>query len=299
MLEGMPGVRIMAPELEGIRGWLNSRPLTIAGLRGKVVLIDFWTYSCINCLRTIPHLKRWQEKYGAKGLVVIGVHTPEFGFEREKGNVERAVKELGIGYPVALDSDMKTWLAFDNNYWPAEYLIDREGYVTHLHFGEGGYTETERAIGEALGVTMKAEDVPAGAYMFDQSPETYAGLAKNDGLGSGLACDRKGCRYADPGGHEPDVIYPDGGWEQEKEYLELKDAPGRLSYRFNAREANVVMAPVEGPVKVDVSVDGKKTASVTVDHPDMYTVFRAREYGDRELVLAFSGKARVYCYTFG
>ena len=299
MLEGIPGIRIKSPELKAIRGWLNSNPLTIATMKGKVVLVDFWTYTCVNCLRTIPYLKRWHEKYADKGLVIIGVHTPEFGFEGEFENVEGAVKRLGIKYPVALDSDMRTWRAFDNDNWPAEYLIDKEGYVAYLHFGEGGYTETERAIQEQLGISVPEEkEAPAG-YMFDQSPETYAGFRKNDGLGSGLACDRKGCRYVDPGGHDPDTIYPDGDWEQEKDHLELKKAPGKLSYRFNAREVSVVMAPVDGPVKADVSVDGKVIGSVTVDRPDTYTVFKATDYGERELVLSFQGKVRVFVYTFG
>jgi len=299
MLEGMPGIRLKSPEITGIRGWINSKPLTIATLKGKVVLVDFWTYSCINCIRTIPYLNKWHEKYSGRGLVIIGVHTPEFAFEGEFENVEAAVKRLGIKYPVALDSDMRTWMSFDNNYWPAKYLIDDEGCVAYLHFGEGGYTETERAIQDQLGISMKEEAGSAPGYMFDQSPETYAGFEKNDGLGSGLACTKAGCRYVDNGGHDPNIIYPDGEWEQERQYLELRKAPGRLSYRFNAREVNVVMAPADGPVKAEVSVNGEAVGSVTVGRPDMYTVFRDKRYSDRELVLTFDGKVRVYAYTFG
>jgi len=146
---------------------------------------------------------------------------------------------------------------------------------------------------------VKEEAESSAGYMFDQSPETYAGFGKNDGLGSGLACTKAGCRYVDSGGHDPNIIYPDGEWEQEKEYLELKKGQGKLSYRFNAREANVVMAPVGGPVKAEVSVNGEAVGSVAVDRPDMYTVFNGKRYSDRELVLTFDGKVRVYAYTFG
>ncbi|CAN5839165.1 hypothetical protein BH11PSE3_BH11PSE3_04950 [soil metagenome] len=135
-----------APELVGIEDWLNSNALSIAGLRGKVVLIDFWTYSCINCLRTLPYVSRWYDKFKDRGLVVIGVHTPEFGFEKATRNVQRAIDRFGIRYPVAQDNQYSTWRAFDNQYWPAIYLIDRRGHVVLKHAGEGSYQETERAI---------------------------------------------------------------------------------------------------------------------------------------------------------
>jgi thiol-disulfide isomerase/thioredoxin len=294
--------KIMAPEFQGIRAWLNTKPLTMAGLRGKVVLVDFWTYTCVNCLRTLPHVKKWHEKYAKKGLVIVGVHTPEFGFEKDVANVEKAMKQAGIGYPVAVDSDMGTWNAYANRYWPAKYLIDKDGYIVYIHFGEGGYEQTEKAIQAQLHVRAKAEAAKAPRYIFDQSPETYAGVSKSYGLGSGMACDSGGCDvYIDSGKHERNTIYPNGRWVQENDFLELKKEPGQLSYMFNAREVNMVMEPVGAPVNADVLIDGKKIASIRIDGPRMYNVFRDKKgnYGERELEVVFHGFVRVYAYTFG
>jgi thiol-disulfide isomerase/thioredoxin len=296
MVEG----RIKAPELEGITAWLNSSPLTLESLKGRVVLLDFWTYTCVNCLRALPHVKKLHEKYAAKGLAVIGIHSPEFDFEKEEANVREAVKALGIKYPVALDSGMQTWNAYDNSCWPAQYVIDREGNIAYVNFGEGNQAETSRMVQKLLGIRPKAEKEKARSYLFDQSPETYAGFSRNQGLGSGLACDESGCDvYVDLDGHLPNVIYPHGRWVQEGEYLELKKAPGKLAYRFNAREANMVMAPVGEPVRAEIFVGGKKAGKVTVGRPGTYVVFAASEYGDRELEVVFYGPVRVYAYTFG
>ncbi len=292
--------RVRAAEFAGIKAWINSKPLRIEGLRGKVVLVDFWTFSCINCLRTIPHLKRWHAKYKSKGLVIVGVHTPEFEFEKDPEKVKEAVKKLGITYPVAMDNAMETWEAYDNHYWPAKFLVDKDGFVSYVHFGEGNYAQTEMAIQMALGIKRVVDKDESTAYMFDQSPETYAGFGRNFGLGSGLVCDKSGCNvYVDPGDHVLNTVYPEGQWVQEKEYIELKKAPGSVSYRFNAREANVVMSPVDRKVKADVYIDGRKTQTVTVEESTMYNVFRDKRYGEHEMKLVFSGKARVYVYTFG
>ena len=146
-----------APELAGIEGWLNSEPMTLSQLKGKVVLVDFWTYSCINCLRTLPYITRWYDKFRDRGLVVIGVHTPEFGYEKSVRNVQTAIKRNGISYPVAQDNQYATWKAFDNEYWPAVYLIDRRGYVMLKHVGEGSYEETEQAINTLLNSNAEAD----------------------------------------------------------------------------------------------------------------------------------------------
>ena len=292
--------RVRAPNLSGIKAWINSKSLELEKLRGRTVLIDFWTFSCINCMRTLPYVKKWHEKYADKGLVVIGVASPEFEFEGEPENVKKAVKELGIKYPVAVDSDMKTWNAFDNHYWPAKYLIDKDGYIAYVHFGEGSYNETEMAIQKELGLKKKLEKEEFPGYLFDQSPETYAGFGRNFGLGSGLVCDRNGCNvYVDPGNHVQNVIYPHGEWVQEKEYLELKKDLGVISYRFNAREVNIVMEPVGKPVHAEIHVNEKEAGKVTVDSPMMYSVFKDRKYGERELKVVFRGKVRVYAFTFG
>jgi len=292
-------VKVKAAELRGIKGWINSKPLSLEELKGKVVLVDFWTYTCINCLRSLPYLKRWHEKYAKKGLVIIGVHSPEFTFEKDVENVKKAVKELGIEYPVALDSDMKTWHAYDNHYWPAKFIIDREGFVQFVHFGEGNYAQTEMVLQILLGTKMKPEKEEHLSYMFDQSRETYTGFTRNFGLGSGLACDDKGCNiYIDPGDHASNIIYPHGQWTQESEYLELKKTPGKLSYRFNAREVNMIMEPL-GKAKADIFINEKKTRTIEIDAPGMYTIFTDKKYGERELSVIFHGKVRVYAYTFG
>ena len=171
-----------APEFAGVVGWINSKPLTLESLRGRVVLIDFWTYSCINCLRTFPYIKAWDERYRASGLTIVGVHTPEFAFERVPSNVRENTKRLGLKYPIALDSDFGTWNAWHNQYWPAKYLIDREGHVRLYHFGEGEYDETESAIRELL--ADQDADLPAAAGLADESPrglvtpESYLGHAR-------------------------------------------------------------------------------------------------------------------------
>src|SRR6185436_11210494 len=168
-----------APDIQGISAWINTAPLTMQELRGKVVLVDFWTYSCINCLRTLPYLKSWDARYRSKGLVILGVHSPEFGFEHSVGNVRAAVKRLGIRYPVALDNDFGTWNAYQNQYWPADYLIDRQGHVRYYHFGEGGYDTTDARIRTLL--AEKSAALPAAVRLPDPTPdalltpETYLG----------------------------------------------------------------------------------------------------------------------------
>jgi thiol-disulfide isomerase/thioredoxin len=292
--------RVRAPSFTGIKAWINTRPLDMEKLKGKVVLVDFWTFSCINCLRTMPYMKKWHEKYSDRGLVIIGVASPEFEFEGEPKNVREAAEKLGIKYPIAVDSDMKTWQAYDNHYWPAKYLIDKDGFITYVHFGEGSYSETEMAIQKELGIKKKVEKEEFPGYLFDQSPETYAGFGRNFGLGSGLVCDKSGCNvYVDPGDHVLNVIYPHGEWVQEKEYIELKKNIGVLSYRYNAREANMVMEPVGKPVDAEVFIDEKKVSDIRVDSSIMYKVHKDKKYGEHELKVIFKGKVKVYAFTFG
>ena len=292
-------LKIKAPELTGIKTWINSKPLKLSDLKGKLVIVDFWTYSCINCQRTLPYLKKWHQKYSKKGLVIIGVHSPEFSFEKDPKNVKKAVKELGIKYPVAVDSSMKTWSAFENTSWPAKYFI-KDGYIIYYRFGEGNYEEIEERIQKELGLSGKVEKEKYAGYMFDQSPETYAGFSKNQGLGSGLVCNKKGCnQYVDSGEHLPNTIYPDGRWDQEKEYLELKKEPGKLSYLFYAREVNIIAAPVGKAAKADILIDNKKQGSITISSPSMYTVYKKKKYETHDLSIVFKGKVRVFEFTFG
>jgi thiol-disulfide isomerase/thioredoxin len=265
------------PPLSGAVEWLNSPPLTAEGLRGKVVLIDFWTYSCINCLRSIPYVKAWAEKYKDHGLVVIGVHTPEFAFERKVSNVQAAVADLKIGYPVAIDSDYAIWRSFDNEYWPAHYFIDAQGRRRYHHFAEGHYDESERVIQLLLAeagdkgyspelVSVHASGAEAAPSMTEtQSPETYIGYSRAE-------------NFVSPGGAVKDVshVYATeaprldqwslaGDWTVGEEKATLNKEGGRIAYRFRARDLHLVLGSAdEGKeIRFRVTIDG---AAPGADH---------------------------------
>jgi cytochrome c biogenesis protein CcdA/thiol-disulfide isomerase/thioredoxin len=264
-------VEDLTPSLAGAQQWLNSDPLTIEGLKGKVVLVDFWTYSCINCLRAIPYVRAWAEKYRDHGLVVIGVHAPEFAFERNVDNVRKAIATLGIRYPVAIDNDYNIWRAFDNEYWPAHYFIDADGKVRHHHFGEGDYAESERVIQKLL-VDAGNKNVPTDIVSVNasgaeaasdkagvNSPETYVGYDRSD-------------RFVSPGGVAQDVSHtyaagePQlnewslvGKWTIGNERAQLDEPDGGIVYRFHARDLHLVLGPsAEGEkVRFRITIDGK------------------------------------------
>jgi cytochrome c biogenesis protein CcdA/thiol-disulfide isomerase/thioredoxin len=261
--------------LSGAVEWLNSPPLTADGLRGKVVLVDFWTYSCINCLRTIPYVWAWAEKYKDQGLVVIGVHTPEFAFEKKLGNVRNAVSELKIGYPVAVDNDYAIWRAFFNQYWPAHYFIDTQGRIRHHHFGEGDYEESERVIQQLLAeagkanvsadvVSVSASGAEAAPDMGNvRSPETYVGYerAENFVSAGGVVEDAR---------HVYTVTRPrlnewglSGDWTIGKESAVLNEKGGSIVYRFHARDLHLVLGPAADgrPVRFRVTIDGAAPGS--------------------------------------
>ncbi|MBN3725755.1 cytochrome c biogenesis protein DipZ [Burkholderia sp. Ac-20379] len=263
-----------APSLAGATQWLNSPPLTNASLRGKVVLVDFWTYSCINCLRTLPYVKAWARKYKNDGLVVIGVHAPEFAFERDIDNVKKATHDLGVTYPVAIDNGYSIWRAFNNEYWPAHYFIDAQGRVRYHHFGEGDYAESERAIQQLLVEAghPDAAQVPLGiegpaasgaqaaADSADmRSPETYVGYARADNFVSpgGQLHDREH-DYAPPAQPGLDDWGLAGAWTVGNEQATLAKPGGRIVYRFHARDLHLVLGPGKNgaPVRFRVTVDG-------------------------------------------
>jgi len=258
------------PSLAGATGWLNSPPLTPESLRGKVVLVDFWTYSCINCLRTLPYVKRWYETYKDHGLVVIGVHAPEFAFERDPDNVRRAVGELGITYPVAIDDDYAIWRGFSNQYWPAHYFIDAEGRIRDHHFGEGDYAESERIIRELLTQAGHKDLPPASAapaaagieaapdMQHVASQETYIGYRRADAFRSpgGFADDRSKT-YALPASLELNEWALLGHWTDDPEKAVLDTAPGKIEFRFLARDLHLVLGPAgDKPVRFRVRLDG-------------------------------------------
>jgi cytochrome c biogenesis protein CcdA/thiol-disulfide isomerase/thioredoxin len=287
-----------APDFAGIDRWLNSPPLTMAGLRGKVVLIDFWTYSCINCLRTLPHVKAWDRAYRRDGLVIVGVHTPEFAFEHVPSNVRAAVRRLGVRYAVALDNDYGTWTAYGNQYWPAKYLIDRQGHVRYAHFGEGSYDTTERNIRRLLGEPAAA---PASAGLPDPTPsgpltpETYLGYARIDRFTGSKLYPDKAATYAFPSGLGKDDFAYAGRWRVEAQRIvAVRDA--RLRLRYYARKVYLVLG---GAGSVQVLVDGAPRQTVRVAADQLYTLVEGSEIDDAVLELRFTPGVEAYAFTFG
>ena len=289
--------------------WLNSAPLTAEGLRGRVVLVDFWTYSCVNWLRTLPYVSAWHELYRDRGLVVVGVHAPEFGFEHDLDNVRRAAGELDVDYPVVIDNEFTIWRSFENHYWPAVYIVDRDGRVRFHHFGEGAYEETEQAIQRLLDVDAETARVDAGglaeAADWDtlRSPETYVGYVRGE---------RRTDRRAD--GLALNQWALAGRWTVEEESAVLESAAGSIAYRFEARDLNLVLAAAASgaPVRFAVRLDGEppgdahgldvdESGEGTVSEPRMYQLVRQRDgVTERDFEITFLDPGvRAYVFTFG
>lgn len=285
-----------APELTGITGWLNSEPLTLADLRGKVVLIDFWTYSCINCQRTLPYLTRWADEYSDDGLVVLGVHSPEFAFERVPENVAENAARLGVGYPIAIDNDFATWRAYDQRFWPAHYLVDPMGTVRQVHYGEGAYAETEALIRQLLGLEDAAPAGPdEGGLTSGRSPETYLGTAR---MG---AIDNQPVHVGEPAGFTlspappRDAFSLGGEWDIQDEYARAGD-DAELAYHFYAAQVHLVLGG-EGTVTVEVADGAARTVEVS-GPPTLYTVYDGAAR-DAVLHLKLSDGVEAYAFTFG
>ncbi|HEX2045821.1 MAG TPA: cytochrome c biogenesis protein DipZ [Gaiellaceae bacterium] len=291
------------PEFAGVAEWINSRPLTLAGLRGKVVVVDFWTYSCINCLRTLPHVKRWYETYRDAGLVVVGVHSPEFAFERVAENVRRAVNDLGIEYPVALDNEFETWSAWGNRYWPAKYFVDRDGRLRYAHFGEGDYEASEEVIRTLLAEERLPEPV-AGTLPDEtptgyRTPETYLGwhrLARF--AGSRIVPDREATYRIPPSLPRHGLAYG-GRWTLEEERI-VAGRGARLRLRFVASDVFLVLGTRGETETVAVRVDGRRLRTVRVSEHDLHTLARIQgRKTEHVLDLRFSPGTEAYAFTFG
>lgn len=319
-------VEDLVPSLSGAQDWLNSKPLTLDELTGKVVLVDFWTYSCINCLRSIPYVRAWAEKYRDHGLVVIGVHAPEFAFERNIENVKNAVTTLKIGYPVAIDNDYKIWRAFENEYWPAHYFIDAKGKVRHHHFGEGEYAESERIIQKLLAdagdqrvpadvVAVNASGAEAASAKADvESPETYIGYNRIDHFVSpGGVVQDTGHVYA-AGSPQLNEWSLAGNWTIGNERAFLNEKDGSIVYRFHARDLHLVLGPAAdgNPVRFKVTIDGKPPGAshgVDVDSEGQGVVTAQRLYQlvrdpgpivDHSFEIRFlDSGVQAYAFTFG
>lgn len=332
--EPVPG-RPPAPDLAGGTKWLNSKPLSIRDLRGKVVLVDFWEYTCVNCIRTMPYLKEWWRRYKDKGLVIVGVHTPEFQFARGTDNVTEAVKRFGLEYPIVVDSDYAIWKAYGNNFWPAKYLVDAQGTVRYYHFGEGSYGDTEQQIqallrelnpNVALPPLMEAvrgEDRP-GRVCYPVTPELYMGYAR--GAHDGTLGNREGYQpnqigtYRDAHAHVDGLLYANGPWKNLPEaFISSRDSPypqDWIALRYHAIEANCVMKPEDGkPLRVYIYQDGKAVPPgdrgpdlkddgdgktyVLVDRPRMYALIKNAHFGQHELRLATAQSGLgIYSFTF-
>ena len=291
-----------APEFRGLDNWLNTpagKPLTIAGLRGKVVIVDFWTYSCVNCLRTFPHLKAWDKAYRRAGLVIVGVHAPEFAFERVPSNVRSAVKRFGLEYPTAQDNDFATWRAYQNNYWPAKYLIDRNGRVRYTHFGEGAYGETESWIRRLLGEKVKTRRTSVQDRTPNDitTPEAYLGYARLARYGgSPVIFDRKAVYRFPERALVQDESAFSGRWTLTSEHARAGE-DARLRLRFQANDIFLVLA---GEGRVQVLVDGRPVKSVAVSGlPRLYTLARFPKLKQGLLELRFSPGVEGYAFTFG
>ena len=315
------------PSLNGATGWLNSPPLAAADLRGKVVLVGFWTYTCINWLRQLPYLRAWAETYSGPGLVVIGVHTPEFSFERNAENVRQAVREMGIDYPVATDNNYSLWLAFGNHYWPALYFADAQGRIRHHHFGEGEYRQSEMVIQQLLAdagsaaasdglVSVEARGAEAPAdWDTLRSPETYAGYERAENFASpGRAVPGKPHVYQIPARLLLNQWALSGNWTIEDEAATLNTENGQIARRFHARDLNLVMGPSDSgrPVRFRVVIDGRPPSQAhgtdvdadgngTITQQRLHQLIRQpRPITDRVFEITFLDPgAHVYSFTFG
>jgi len=291
-----------APEFRGIKLWLNTpagKPVSIADLRGEVVLVDFWTYSCINCLRTLPHLKAWDRAYRRAGLTIVGIHSPEFAFERVPDNVRSAVRRLGVRYPVGLDNDFATWRAYRNDYWPSKYLIDRSGRIRYEHYGEGAYGETESWIRRLLGEKVKAarptsvSDATPGDIT---TPESYLGYARLDRFAGPVTLDREAVYSFPQRPLRQDELSYSGLWTvQPSRIVAGRDA--RLRLHFQANDIFLVLA---GRGQVIALVDGHAVRTVQVSGtPRLYTIARFPKLTRGLLELRFSPGLEAYAFTFG
>jgi thiol-disulfide isomerase/thioredoxin len=325
-----------APEFDKVTGYINTKPINLSDLKGKVVLVDFWTYSCINCIRTIPYLVDWNEKYADKGLVIVGVHAPEFEFEKNIDNVKAAVKKFGIKYPVIQDNDKGTWNAYQNQYWPRKYIVDSEGYLRYDHIGEGGYAETEKVIQSLLQersarlsldsslpstnnntiteTTTIPENVQSVDFSKIYSPELYFGYQfARAPLGNpeGFKPDQTvNYSLSDIDSDiKPNVIYLDGTWKNNADNMELQSNTGSIALVYSAKSVNMVAG---GNGEVSISEDGStllgkyrgedlsEEGKFTIDGQRLYNLSVHDNYGAHSIVIDVKGKGfQAYTFTFG
>jgi len=299
-----------APQFQGLTNWINSQPLTISQLKGKVVLVDFWTYSCINCIRSIPYVEKWYQTYQDKGLVVVGVSTPEFAFEHNPINVAAAVKRDGITYPVALDNNYDTWNAYDNDSWPADYLIDKTGNIRYVSLGEGDYGTTEKAIQILLGINQQLKtptsNVPISS---DQTPETYFGTNRTQGyIGSPALADGTATfsPYSSLGQNQWTL---GGNWQIDPEYITSESTSSTLTFNFVAKNVYVVAGSANNQNEVvGVKIAGASTSDygsdvnngkMEVSGSRLYNIVSLGQVGNTTVTLTVPPGVSLYTFTFG
>ena len=315
----------MAPDLVGIAHYLNTTPEELSKeIKGKVVLYDIWTYSCINCVRTLPYITAWDEKYSDEGLLIVGIHSPEFEFEKDPENVKMSIDKHGINYPVVLDNDMETWKAFENRYWPRKYIADHEGYLRYDHIGEGGYKDTEKIIQQlleeratALGVQMASAnslvDIEEFEHSMFRTPELYFGykfaqnrnqLGSEEGFQPG-----KTISYSEPSSIDLHKFYPIGDWRNYEDSMELVSPTGTIKLLYNAKEVNIV---TDGNAELKIHLDGNPLSSeysgaditlgntLQVSEAGLYNIISSDSSSSHVMEIEVSGKGfQMFTFTFG
>ena len=315
----------MAPDLVGIAHYLNTTPEQLEKeIEGKVVLYDIWTYSCINCIRTLPYITAWDDKYSDQGLLIVGIHSPEFEFEKNPDNVQMSIDKHGINYPVVMDNDMETWKAFENRYWPRKYIADHEGYIRYDHIGEGAYQETEKVIqqllkerSEALGIQVASAaslvDIEEFEHSLFRTPELYFGykfaqnrnqLGSEEGFQPGQIV-----TYSEPEKINLHNFYPVGQWKNYDDSMELISETGSIKLLYNAKEVNIV---TEGDAELEILLDGEPVSTgylgsdlssssmLSVSEPNLYNIISSDESSTHELEIKVVGKGfQIFTYTFG
>ncbi len=315
----------MAPDLVGIAHYLNTTPEGLSKeMEDKVILYDIWTYSCINCIRTLPYITAWDDKYADQGLLIIGIHSPEFEFEKDPDNVKMAIAKHGIVYPVVLDNDMETWKAFENRYWPRKYIADHEGYLRYDHIGEGGYQETEKIIqrllderSTALGIQMASAaslvDIEEFEHSMFRTPELYFGynFAQNrNQLGSDEGFQpEKIVSYSEPDNIDLHKFYLTGDWKNYGDGMELVSETGSIKLLYNAKEVNIV---TENDAELEIFLDGEALPAkysgnditlgnnLTVSEPDLYNIVNSENSASHLMEIQINGKGfQIFTFTFG
>ena len=315
----------MAPDLVGIAHYLNTTPEQLEKeIEGKVVLYDIWTYSCINCIRTLPYITAWDDKYSDQGLLIVGIHSPEFEFEKNPDNVQMSIDKHGINYPVVMDNDMETWKAFENRYWPRKYIADHEGYIRYDHIGEGAYQETEKVIqqllkerSEALGIQVASAaslvDIEEFEHSLFRTPELYFGykfaqnrnqLGSEEGFQPGQIV-----TYSEPEKINLHNFYPVGQWKNYDDSMELISETGSIKLLYNAKEVNIV---TDGDAELEILLDGEPVSTgylgsdlssssmLSVSEPNLYNIISSDESSTHELEIKVVGKGfQIFTYTFG